>query len=258
MNIRESFDWKEPYHMINREERNVCAILYHLLLVNNNTLSFLEFLNKPDYLETESSIFFEYSQLRDIWYNFKNNEIKRNYILNSLGYSQNHWLRSCPRCDFNQYFGVGNKPSKEYIQSPSNWAMSHYDNTIENNDEFLNATKFKWCFNAKPDIVIHFGTEKAICIEAKFESGIGTYPSTDTDKSIFSKRKLDYESQTDTQVKIFDLLGIQADFYILSKKKSKNNKQNCKTHKSITWKEVFSILDTSNVPEYIQNWILRF
>lgn len=254
MNIRESFEWKEPYCMINREERNVCAILYHLLLVNNNILSFLEFLNLTDYFETEYSIFFEYSQLRDIWHKFKNNEIKKDYILNSLDYSQRHWLRNCSYFDFNKYFGAGRKPSEQYIQSPGNWAISHYDNTIEDNDEFLNATKFKWCFNAKPDIVIHFGTEKAVCIEAKFESGIGVYPGTDKDKSIFIKRKIEFEKQTDTQVKIFDLLGVQTDFFILSV----NNKQECKTHKPITWKDVFSILDIYSVPKYICNWVSRF
>src|SRR5690554_1612749 len=233
MNIRSHFKWSKPYHLINREERNICAILYHLIQTNNNIYKFAELLDVNKDELNEYSIFFEYSYLRDIWHEIKDDHAKQSYIVTALGYPEHHWLSKCSFIEFNKYFGAAPKPSEKHIQSPSNWAISNFDKNIKDNAEFLAASRFKWCFNAKPDIVLHYGKDKAICIEAKLESGVGVYPGTEKDKDVFRQRGLESEKQTDTQIEIFKLLGISAKFFILSLKKAGSGR----IHKPITWHE---------------------
>ena len=66
-NIRDSLNFQKSYYEINREERNLTAILYHLLCIESNLRLFLEILNIPEsynYFETE--IYYEYAFLRDL------------------------------------------------------------------------------------------------------------------------------------------------------------------------------------------------
>jgi len=255
MNIRQCFSWSKPYYLVNREERNLCAILYHLLLINNNLDRFLDWLGCDKIPEgAVPAIYFEYSQLRDIWHGFKDSEVKRAYILDTLDYPSKHWLRSCSFHDFNSYFGAVKEASERYIQSPGRWAISRYDKIILNNDDFLKVSRFKWCFNAKPDIVIHLGDDRAVCIECKFESGEGLYPGADADRGIFAKRSLPLVQQTDIQAYLFQLLGVDCQFYYLVVNTAKVTSK----HRAIMWHDVFQSLNSTGAPDYISEWIGRF
>lgn len=120
--------------------------------------------------------------------------------------------------EFNEYFGAVPLPSEKYIQSPGNWSISKFKDNFPDNDEFLKVCKFKWCFNVKPDIVIHTSNDHAICIEAKFESGEGIFPTKQTVKDEFNRRELKFVGQTEIQKKIMKLLGIKSKFLFLVQK----------------------------------------
>ena len=56
------FKNNKPYYLINREERNLAAIFYHVLLINNNLERFITKL-KIDFpiIPEEMGIYFEYA-----------------------------------------------------------------------------------------------------------------------------------------------------------------------------------------------------
>jgi hypothetical protein len=233
MNIRTFLNYIDGYYKINREERNLTAILYHLLLLDDNLKLFLKKINNNIPInDSEIGIYFEYSFLRDLWNNIQNdNDTKRKLILEFLKPVNSDALSNMDIVDFNKYFGA---KSESYIESPGNWSIRNYDKTIIENDEFLEVCKFKWCFNIKPDIVIHTSNDSAVCIEAKFESKEGQYPSG-IDKQIFRRRMLPSIGQLSIQKKLMEeLLGLQTDFIFLVQKKSESN-----THKTFTGRKYF-------------------
>lgn len=251
MNIRQYFSWDKSYHQVNREERYYCAILFHLLLINGNLPRFLGMIGINHDRVDDCAIYVEYAQLRDIWHRQRNNEEKREYILDTLGYAIEHPLRTSSMECFNRYFGAVRCPSRDHIQSPSNWAISRYCDTIKDNNEFLRTSKFKWCFNAKPDVVIHLRDDRAVCIEAKFQSGEGLYPSSRRDKTAFKQRGLNYVTQREIQTMIFRLLGIECSFVFLTENKIADDCSN------ITWAEIFAELDLEGVPFSIKESVMR-
>jgi hypothetical protein len=252
MNIRTFLNYIDGYYKINREERNLTAILYHLLLLDDNLKLFLQKINNDFPInDSEMGIYFEYSYLRDLWNNIRNdNDTRMKLILEFLKPVNSDALSNMDVVDFNKYFGA---KSESYIESPGNWSIRNYDKTIIENDEFLKVCKFKWCFNIKPDIVIHTSNDSAFCIEAKFESKEGQYPSG-IDKQIFRRRMLHSIGQLSIQKKLMEeLLGLQTDFIFLVQKKSESN-----THKTFTWQEVFQTLDSSNAPFFILEWLKKW
>jgi len=153
---------------------------------------------------------------------------------------------------FNRHFGAVPKPSGAYIQSPGRWSVPRYHKTIQDNDEFLRVSMFKWAFNAKPDIVIHASRDQGVCIEAKFKSGESSYPQQATEKKIFQSRNLGYVKQTNVQEYLMgDLLGIETQFVFLVQRAG----QTSKTHKSFVWTDVFKVLDVSDVPGFMRELI---
>lgn len=94
--------------------------------------------------------------------------------------------------------------------------------------------------------MIHLDKDRAICIEAKYESGEGSYPVSDVEKSIFLKRGINFVKQTELQKYMMeDLLGVKTDFLFLVFKKEQS-----KTHKITTWSEAFRSLDLRELPEF--------
>jgi hypothetical protein len=262
MNIRTSLDFINGYYLINREERNLAAIFYHLLLQKDNLHRFLGTISCSfPIIETELAIYFEYAYLRDLW-NYidkketeidKRNIIKKKIILDFLKPINIGDLSIMSTYEFNKYFGAVPRPSSTDIQSAGNWSIRFYDDKIGNNEEFLKTCKFKWCFNAKPDIVIHTSHNTAICIEAKFESSEGKYPSNDKEKEIFKRRGIGLVGQLSIQKKIMDeLLGIKTQYIFLVQKKSPSD-----THETFSWKEVFNDLDTTESHHFIKEWLKR-
>jgi hypothetical protein len=86
MNLRTILNHNEGYFKINREERNLAAIFYHVLLLGENLKMFLSTIScKFPIIEKEMGIYFEYSFIRDLWYNIdQGNEFKRKVILDLL------------------------------------------------------------------------------------------------------------------------------------------------------------------------------
>lgn len=253
-NIREFLGHHTGYHTINREERNLAAILYHVLLQGNNLITFLETISCDCIVEPEQmGIYFEYAYLRDLWFNIKENEIKRQIIYKFLKPNNLADLKRYSTMEFNTYFGAVPKPSEKYIQSPSNWSISKYKETIDDKEEFLKVSRFKWAFNAKPDIVIHSSHDTAICIECKVESGEGKYPQDHDEAEEFRRRGLDRVTQTSIQEYIMKLLGISTKhIYLVQKEGATSN-----THTTLCWKQAFSNLNVDDCPIFIKQWIER-
>jgi len=246
MDIREISKIDKNYYKINREERNYAAIFFAALCKPNNSKLFLNYCGL-DYKENKDfGIYFEYAYLRDLWYNLKNEDTKREIIRQFLPINGIDDILKTPTKEINKKFGVAGEPSSEFIQFPGKWAITKYNNNYPDNDDFYKICKFKWSFNIKPDIVIHLDKDHAICIEAKYESGEGSYPSSEVEKSIFNKRGLKYVGQMELQKYMMeDLLGIKSDFMFLVYKKENSN-----THKIISWKEAFGSIDMSEMPEF--------
>jgi len=253
MNIREYLNWDSGYSAINREERNLAAILYHVLLLEDNLSQFLALIQCPfEVLESEMGIFLEYAYVRDLWSQIKDNDTKRGLILELLKPVNVQELREMDVSGFNRYFGAVPKPSSKHIQSPGLWSLPRYDRTIEDDDEFLRICMFKWAFNAKPDIVIHTSRDEAVCIEVKLESSEGQYPQSGGEKRIFRRRGLEYVRQTSLQTYLMeDLLGIETQFVFLVRKPG----QTSDSHQRLLWEDVFRSLDLSDIPRFMRETI---
>ena len=252
-NIRQFLKCESNYSTFNREERNLAAVFYHLLLSKDNLHRFLDFIDCDFKIVPEQlGVYFEYAYLRDIWSTITDNETRRHLILDFLKPSESDRLSRVSILDFNEYFGAVPRASAEYIQCPSNWSIRRYESTITDNDDFLKVCKFKWSFNAKPDIVIHTSRDEAVCIEAKLESGEGRYPSQEREKAIFRERGIKTVGQMELQhYMMTELLGIHAMFLFLVKKVN----QKSTTHTTISWDEAFRAMDTDGAPAFVRQFI---
>lgn len=274
MKIKELAKNGRNYSEFNREERNYAAIFFAALCYGNNLEKFLELckVNSP-IVKDESGIYFEYSYLRDLWFSIgmkekedetieeekvridKANNDKKEIIRNKLKIKDIDNILNKPVKDINEKFGVGGEPSDKYIQYPGKWAISKFSENVKDRDDFIKVCKFKWSFNIKPDIVIHLSKDRAICIEAKYDSGEGSYPSSDKDINIFNSRGVEKVGQTELQAYMMkDLLDLEIDekkdFFALVKKG-----MNSKTHINIQWSEAFKNMETGWMPEFAKQMI---
>jgi hypothetical protein len=246
LNIREIAQIDPNYYEINREERNYAAIFFAALCRQNNAKSFLKYCGFEYEHGTEFGIYFEYSYLRDLWYQIKNEETKKRIILETLKVVGIEEILELPLKEINQKFGVSGEASSEYLQFPGKWAITKYSQNFPNNEDFINICKFKWSFNIKPDIVVQLDKNHAICIEAKYVSGEGVYPASNNEKTIFKDRELQYVGQMELQKYMMEkLLGIKTDFMFLVYKKEKSE-----THKIVSWAEAFGAIDMDGMPEF--------
>lgn len=248
MNLRELAGFDGPYWSINREERNVVALLYAALLQGDNVLRFLRTLDlglpvNPD----EVAVYVEYAFLRDIWAGVgRDNARKREIVTGLLGTNDVRSLSGASTTEWNEHFGVR---STRDVESPSNWVVTRFHESIENDDDFLATCRFKWCFRAKPDLVIHTTQDHAVVIEAKVESGEGSYPANSAEKKLFDERGLRRVAQTELQEHMMrDLLGIDARHVFLT----------LHGREGLTWRRAFECLDLSAMPVWAQRWIARY
>lgn len=251
MNVRshshELFGIDDPYAPICREERNFAAMLYHLLLDRERLAVFLEPFGGPTSSIDDVRIYFEYAHLRDLWAEVAAkaeregtdlNSNYRNIILRLLESSHPDLLQA--DCEaFNRFFiGDNTKSSARQIQSPSRWQKSQFDTWCEEpfGRTFAErACKLKWAFNAKPDLVLHLGGNRAICIEAKLESKIDKYSVKPALGKPFSMK------QTEVQEFIMkDLLGYETQFVVIEKKRNAAKNEEGWIH--LAWKNVFDEL----------------
>jgi len=157
--------------------------------------------------------------------------------------------------EFNTFFGAVPKASRKFIQSPGNWSIGRFKEHISDKYEFFKVCMFKWSFNAKPDLVIHTSHNTAVCIEAKFMSGEGHYPTTPSEKEEFKRRNLPYMHQTKLQEYMMEeLLGIKTQ-YIYLVKKPPSKPKDCTV---LLWKEAFACLKTEKCPPFVKKWIKLF
>ncbi len=247
MNIREITKLTPNYCEINREERNYAAIFFAALCKPGNTKSFLrKFFNYDSELGEDFGIYFEYAYLRDLWSKIDCEETKKDVIRNLLPIKNIGEILDQPIVEINRKFGVAGKPSEEFIQFPGKWAIVKYNQNFSDNDDFLKICRFKWSFNIKPDIVIHLDKDRAICIEAKYTSIEGQYPSSEREKEIFRKRGIKPVKQLELQKYMMEeLLGIETDFMFLVYKKEISEK-----YKVLSWKEAFDNIDMCELPEF--------
>ena len=253
MNIREIAGFDAKYYEINREERNYAAIFFAALCKKENIERFLDYCGFEPQIGDDFGIYFEYAYLRDIWYKVKEEKVKKEIIRKKLAIAGIDEIMSLQNVEINTRFGVAGAVSKEYVQFPGKWSIKKYHSNFPDNVDFLKICRFKWSFNIKPDIVIQTNKDRAICIEAKYESGQGFYPTSDIEKKIFQDRGLDYVGQTDLQQYMMErLLGLKSKFIFLVYKKEKSQ-----THQILSWREAFDILDTKEMPHFAQEMINR-
>lgn len=238
-------------------------MLYHLLLSNPENLPrFLKAIGREQATLENAEIYVEYAHLRDIWFALgkskrsleEKNQIRREFILDALDLQSREDLRHSSVQDFNRFFVARKSPSSRDIESPSNWSIKQLDKSFPDDSSeshlFLQSTRFKWCFNVKPDIVIFLSQNEAISIEAKLESSEGKYPSGGDEWKTFQTRGLNKVPQTTIQKEVFELLGINAHHVILAKKSSSEDQ--------FTWEEVFRELDVGQEPEFIKEQLDNF
>lgn len=251
-------NYMQPYMAINREERNLAAVLYATLLVNDNLTKLLDLVDYNLPVEPSQTVaYFEYAFLRDLWdQGGLDNAGKRNLGTELLGTADVHSLSTATTSEWNEHFGCGGKTlSIRHVQSPGSWALTRYDANIQNDADFLATTRFKWCWNTKPDLVVHTTLEHALVIEAKLESGEGRYPSSAADRAIFARRGLASVSQTELQQHMFDkLLGIQILPLFVVKKPGAVSL----SHKQVRWHEIFEKLDLTGLPSFVGQWFARY
>jgi hypothetical protein len=253
MNVRQISKLNPNYSEINREERNYAAILFAALCKPGNTERFLKNNDFKAELGEDFGIYFEYSYLRDLWFQIEDEDKKKEIIRNKLQISEIDEILDGKPLAINKKFGVGGKPSERYIEYPGKWSITKYIDHFKDKDDFLKICKFKWSFNIKPDIVIHTDKDHAICIEAKYVSGEGSYPSSEKEKAIFKQRGISFVGQTNLQKYMMeDLLGIETELLFLVKKK-----ENSDTHKVIYWSEAFNCLDMSDMPKFAQDMVIK-
>ncbi len=246
MNIRTLAHLTHNYYEINREERNYAAILFAALCQPGNAELFLKTCGFAVEPGPDFGIYFEYAYLRDLWSKIEDEEIKKDIIRQHLTINGIDEILKLPVVEINRKFGVGGQPSEHFVQYPGKWSIVKYNKNFQDNDDFLKVCRFKWSFNIKPDIVIHLDKDHAICIEAKYESGEGSYPSSDIEKAIFKERGKECVGQMELQKYMMEeLLGVKTDFMFLVFKKEKSE-----THKILSWAEAFGSLNMSDMPSF--------
>lgn len=243
--LREWLGVTDDYVSYCREERNFAAVLYHLLLDEKRLGAFLELIGLSAAQGKGAGIYFEYAHLRDLWAEVgarhaaagERNARYREAVVAMLAHPQVALPTDCKA--FNEFFiGPGSKAaSANHIQMPSRWndALFHAWCEAGGRPFAERVCTLKWAFNAKPDLVLHLGDNRVVCIEAKLESGIGGY-----------KAKTDHPSgpfgMTQTRLQEFilnDLLGYATDFVIVSKDRKRAVAPSWRRH---TWHEVFQAL----------------
>ena len=246
MDIRKIAQLAPNYCEINREERNYAAILFAALCKPGNAERFLRYCGFEGKLGPDFGIYFEYAYLRDLWSKIDRNGVKKEIIRQNLRINGIDGVLNLPVMEINRKFGVGGQPSKDFVQYPGKWAIIKYKKNFQDKEDFLKVCRFKWAFNIRPDIVIHLNKDRAICIEAKYESGEGSYPVSNIEKKIFKEHRIPYMGQMELQKYMMEeLLGVLADFMFLVFKKEKSE-----THKVVSWAEAFGSLDMVDMPPF--------
>jgi len=258
-NLIDTVNNTTPLFLHNREERNLAALLYVALFMEENLSSFLQLIgNTHEIRQDELAIHYEYSLARDLWHQIDDhatreeaNHKKRQLIEHFLDLRHPIAVESSEIEKFNALFGAKPKASKEYIQSPATWSIQSYMATTEDKEDFRRICRVKWAFKIKPDIVVHTSNRTAVCVEVKLHSKEGIYPTNPKERTEFKRRGLDVVSQTAIQQYLMEhILGIQTQYIVIQKEPAKI--PNVQVH---TWKDIISSLNISDLPHFARNWM---
>lgn len=218
-----TFGSSTAFYTFAREERQLCAMLAHLLMQRgSNPQTFLALFEaqlarenlepyaRDQVVQVESAqVYIEFAFLRDRWNQFSadpvpdlatRNKAKREFLLEMLTRVdtlkklelQNPFPAEVDR--FNACFmGSAGPQVKHDIASPALWnvgalyRLAGLDRgvTEERKGVFRDLCKFKWSFRIKPDLVIVFPGLEPICVEGKLESGEGRYPTKPSETKLF-------------------------------------------------------------------------
>ena len=176
--------------------------------------------------------------------------VLRTAILDALQPDNATELAACSTLEFNTHFGAVPRPSAAKVQSPSNWSVTRFDTNIIDDEEFRRTCQFKWAFNVKPDLVVQTPSGKLLCIEAKWDSGEGSYPASEKEKAIFQRRGIRFLSQTAVQRHLVnELLGFDGEFAYLARTRFETA-----AGRGVTWTEALTELDRTGTPPFIDDW----
>ena len=229
------------------------AMLFSLLVCcPENLATFANNLGwDPDDLAS-TEIYLEWAYLRDLWNGCDDQTVRREAILATLRPSKAEWLSTCTILKFNAFFGASPRPSSRVIQYPGRWSVSGFDGNIGDDDEFLRTCIYKWAFNIKPDLVLQTPGDHVLCIEAKLESGEGTYPTSAAERAIFDRRDLVRLRQREVQrYLVEEILGFDGLFRYLVPRPRPDDDQ------AISWPDALEGLEPCFDSEFVSRWLRR-
>ncbi len=282
MNLRERVGELEQgtaisqYGSVVREERYFCAMLFHLIqtCISHKTEQplrrFLCACGLPGSAMTESTIkdtrvYVEYAMPRDLWHLLGKREDKNqakleliNEALKALSENRaglpedllNTGIRE--PADFNSTCVAG-RASLKYIQSPGRWGIKNLCDKkspfSESPELLLAACKLKWAFNIKPDIVLEIGSNTVVCIEAKVESPLDTYPSSSDDRKLLDKKLYSEDAvfkQTEIQKALMeDVLGFEKVYPVLLANETSRSSSEEGEPQGLAWENALSFFKES-------------
>lgn len=271
----------KPYSAYNREERHLAAILFMLLNHGDNARRLLEKAGCGDWPTTREDfgIYFEYANLRDLWHDLGKGadaNIRKQTLL--LDFLQSLGVASCLTrlrghdvttaegiSAFNAFFTTDRSVSRDHIVSPARWSINVFAAPERGltDTEVGHLCRFKWAFNAKPDIVIHTDRDHALCLELKLESGESTYTGSAVETAALKARGLyvDRKGPTfearQTEVQRFVLeqvLGLKARFLFVTPAAGRGAGGD---DRHMSWKTLFDLLDKPACMPFVDAAISR-
>lgn len=218
------FGANEAYYRFCREERQLCALLAHLLMQRcDNARRFLVLveerlkgLGQPPYLRldedlTSLQVYVEFAFLRDLWFQINaetpHSLLERNLRKRALIAGLFRRLptleplvaagfpASVPELNA-MFMGAAGLKVTQHIASPARWSVAALYKLVgleagaatdAQRAQFRDLCKLKWSFNIKPDMVLVLPDHPPLCIEAKLESVQGSNPSNAKELDLFDQ-----------------------------------------------------------------------
>lgn len=166
-----------PYNEVNREERHF-GFLFGSEIIHNQDFAQRIFdrynsIFGSDLDANSFDIYFEVAALRDYWHalgktdeEYKQTHPKRRIVLNNILEKMDY-----KPAIIDQYglFWTNGNIGNGKLWCPSEWNISELHQIEKTYNDLVS---IRWCFNAKPDILI-VSNKSAVFIEVKIESGGG-------------------------------------------------------------------------------------
>jgi hypothetical protein len=266
---------ESPFYEFVREERLFCAVFAHLLLTGrSNLVSFLSLLNEREAPARrigtgsveEAELYLEFTYLRDHWNRLGRDNDKKRVLLARLLErvpSLQSIARDLPEdiSELNRRFlGTRGAQIRQDIVMPGQWSVTAlYEGFKSTPEVFRDLCRFKWSFNIEPDLVILLPGASPICIEAKLESGEGSYPASSREGPLFDELFADHPhkgrvAQFELQEFMFrELLGAPCLPVVLSKSPGSATPEASVEY--LTWSEVFSRLDMETSLPFVKRLV---